>query len=228
MKRFIFANFILVCCAFANAQSTNSLCPKIGVIGPAGVTNEGDKMQFQANVQPTTANLGYFWTISRGLIESGQGTPAIVVRTDSGDASYQIVAKVSISGIPQGCEASASETGPVYVHDESGMPVDDFGRQKANDIRGRLDNFFQTLNNNPTQIGVVRLIVTKKEPSDRNNSRLKLVIGHAKFRSFDFAQLIFKFEKGDQVRTAFYRLPASRSSGFICTDCPVVFGSDLK
>jgi hypothetical protein len=100
-------------------------------------------MTFTANVSGGPS-VTYNWTVSAGTIESGQGTPSIVVRTAIGDAGSNVTATVEIGGLDPACNCprSASESGPVR-YDLQALLIDEFGNLPNDDIRGRLDNFFQ-------------------------------------------------------------------------------------
>ena len=89
-------------------------CPKISVIGPAGITMPGDTMVFSANVDgPSRTGLTYRWTIGDdGKIVAGQGSPNISVETPKKTA-FNITATVEIRGLDPGCPNTVSETAPV-------------------------------------------------------------------------------------------------------------------
>jgi hypothetical protein len=74
---------ILVCTAFSSAQRPD--CPKIEIIGPSGVTNPGETLTVNVEVNPPTPDLKYFWQVTHGKIEIGQATQSIVVRGSMGD-----------------------------------------------------------------------------------------------------------------------------------------------
>ena len=211
----------------ASAQSTNPLCPKITVIGPAGLTIPGKTMAFSAKIDSVVLKPSYIWTVSHGTIETGQNTNEILVRTSAADEGANSVATVTVAGAQSGCELTASESGPVATRIACGMPADEFGASlKPNDVRGRLDNFFQQLSNNPDNQGQIFISVAEGEPMDRTNLRLKLIVSHAKFRKVDLDRFIFTFEGAEEGRTRFYRVPKGAET--LCPECTTIFGRELK
>src|SRR5688572_21046403 len=138
---------LLFCAALSDAQLPN--CPTIEIIGPSGVTQPGETMTFAVTLSSTAENIKYMWTVSRGVIEKGQGTQSIVVRTSLDDERQNFIATLTLQGLPPVCNANASEIGPV-AELPIGEPIDQFGVLPRNDIRGRLDNFFMELSNTPT------------------------------------------------------------------------------
>src|SRR5690606_26323040 len=105
-------------------------------------------MTFTANVVGGP-DVTYNWSVDRGVIESGQGTPSISVRTSRDDAGQSVRATVTLGGLDPNCpcDNEASETGPVDTAPEA-ILVDEFGRLANDDVRARLDAFFLELQNN--------------------------------------------------------------------------------
>jgi hypothetical protein len=180
-------------------------CPTISVTGPAGVTTIGDTMTFTANVTGGP-DVTYNWTVSAGTIESGQGTPSIVVRTSVANANSNITATVTIGGLDPrcNCPSTASESGPVAGILES-ILIDEFGRLPADDIRGRLDNFFQELSNNPNNQGYIINYGTPAQIAARE----RLITNHITMRGFDRNRitLVRGGDTGEGPKTKLYRIP---------------------
>ena len=131
-------------------------CPTLSVSGPSGVTKPGETMTFVASV--SGADVTYNWTVSDGTIESGQGTSSITVRTTTTMAGGNVTATVEISGSALDpechCVTTASETAPV-AGKETSTTVDEFGPQKDDEVKARVDNFYIQLNNNPNASGYI-------------------------------------------------------------------------
>jgi len=225
MKKLVFISLLLVSAAVSSAQTTNPLCPKATVIGPPGVTNAGDVMEFNAKIDSRSTNLSYIWTVSHGSIEVGQNTNRIVVRTSIADASQNVVATVVVAGAQSGCELVASESGPVAGVLPS-CPLDEWGKLKPNDVRGRLDNLFQELSDYPTNSAVIILFLAEKEEPDKKNARLQFIVKHAKFRKIDLDLLIFKLKPSDESSTRIYRAPPGAE--LPCPECLMISGRELK
>jgi len=183
-------------------------CATVDVSGPSGITNPGDTMTFTANVTAGTYDPTYNWTVSNGTIESGQGTPSIVVRTTREMAGQNVTATVNIGGAPSTCSCdnvNDSETAGVAPNPEPVL-VDEFGAMPNDDIRGRLDLFFAELSNNPNNQGYIINYGTPAQVATRE----RLIRNHITFRKFD-ASRITLVNGGDtgsgQPSTKLYRVP---------------------
>ncbi len=182
-------------------------CPTLTVSGPAGVTQPGETMSFTANTSGGTAqNITYNWTVSSGTIESGQGTPNIVVRTDRSMAGGNVTASLSIVlDVDCGCIKDASETAPVAPTIEPVL-VDEFGKLSNDDIRSRLDTFFAELSNNPNNQGYIINYGTEREIAARE----RLITNHIAFRTFDRSRITLVnggASPDGEPRTKLYRIP---------------------
>ncbi len=180
-------------------------CPTLSVTGPAGITTPGDAMTFTANVSGG-ASVTYNWTVSRGTIESGQGTPSIRVRTSREDAGQNITATVNLGGQDPACNCpeTASETAPVDPYPEP-LLVDEFAKLQNDDVRARLDAFFVELQNNPTNQGYIINYGTDRDIAARE----RLINNHIDFRRFDRSRitLVRGGDTGAGINTKLYRIP---------------------
>jgi hypothetical protein len=180
-------------------------CPTLSVTGPAGITPPGDAMTFTANVVGGPS-VTYNWSVDRGVIESGQGTPSISVRTSREDAGQNVTATVTLGGLDPacGCPSSASETAPVDRNPEP-ILVDEFGALQNDDIRARLDEFFIQLQNNPTNQGYIINYGTDRDIAARE----RLILNHITFRKFDRSRitLVRGGDTGSGPNTKLYRIP---------------------
>lgn len=183
-------------------------CPSLSVSGPAGITAPGETMTFTASaVGGTQASLTYNWSVSAGNIESGQGTPSIVVRTDNSLAGSSVTATVEIGGLDPSCSCptTASETAGVAPNPEPVL-VDEFGKMPNDDIRGRLDLFFAELSNNPNNQGYIINYGTPREIAARE----RLVTNHINFRGFDRSRITLVnggASSTGEAQTKLYRIP---------------------
>jgi hypothetical protein len=89
---------------FPTAADGAEKCPSITI---TGVEGEGASALFSANITSLYDNLTYNWTVSAGMIESGQGSLQISVAT--ADAK-SVTASVEVGGIPAACPNVASGT----------------------------------------------------------------------------------------------------------------------
>lgn len=164
-------------------------------------------MTFTANISGGDG-LTMNWSVSRGTITSGQGTPSIVVATTNEDAGQTVTATVALSGFDPNCTscpAEASESAPVAPNPEAVL-VDEFGKLSNDEIRNKLDAFFAELSNNPTDQGYIINYGTSREIAARE----RLITNHIRLRRFDPARITM-VSGGDssdgQPRTKLYRVP---------------------
>jgi hypothetical protein len=151
----------------------------------------------------------YNWTVSLGTIESGQGTPSIVVRTSLADAGQTLTATVTLGGLAEllplcNCPTTASESVPIAPRLVYEL-VDEFGKLPNDDIRSRLDAYFQVLANNPNDQGYIINYGTPLQIAQRE----KLIIDHITMRGFDRSRItmIRGGERVDGPYTKLYRVP---------------------
>ena len=180
------------------------ICPTLGVTGPAGVTAPGETMTFTANVSGGSGEaVTYNWSVSAGTIIEGQGTPVIRVATTPEMAGGNVTATVNIGGVCEVCPKDKSETAGISPNPEN-IEVDDFGKEPNDQIRGRLDTFFQRLQNNPSAQGFVINYGSNKDVAARE----KLIRGHIAFRNQDASRFTFLRGEGTDVRTRLVLNPA--------------------
>jgi hypothetical protein len=189
-------------------------CPTISVTGPSGVVLPGTPMTFTANVSGGTAeNITYNWTVSAGTIESGQGTPSITVST-TGLQSTNITATVEISGtgLCAECTRTDSETG-IVQGPEPLRPFDTFGPLPNDDVRGRLDNYFVALRNDPTARGYIVIDGPERDAARRET----LIRNHMRLRRFptDRITIVRGDASAGEIFTRLYVIPAGRSESDI-------------
>jgi hypothetical protein len=203
-------------------------CPTITVIGPAGITYPGETMTFAVTVtnDAVTQNLKYSWSVSVGVITSGQGSRAITVVTDRSMEGANVTATATIDGLSPNCTREMSETAPVAMI-PIGEPIDDWPDSLASDDkRARLDAFFMELSNNPDNVGIMVIRVIGRDRKDDKNRRVRFVLEHARFRKFDKSRLWFAFENGYQRNAVFWRMVPTVEVP--CDWCKIVKGGDIK
>ena len=180
------------------------VCPTLGVTGPAGVVAPGETMTFTANVSGGSGEtVTYNWTVTSGTIIEGQGTPVIKVATTPEMAGTSVTASLVIGGVCDSCKKDASETAAITPK-PTPQDVDDFGPLQNDVIRGRLDNFFQQLQNNPSAQGLIINYGAAKDVAKRE----KLIRDHIAFRNQDASRFTFTRGDGTEIRTRLILVPA--------------------
>ncbi|MBX7060298.1 MAG: hypothetical protein K1X52_01455 [Pyrinomonadaceae bacterium] len=181
-------------------------CPSVSVSGPAGITNPGQQMTFTANVSGG-ANVTYNWTVSAGTISSGQGTSSITVDTTKEMANSSVTATVQIGGLDANCQCpdTASETAGISDTPHSNL-VDEFGKQKDDEVKARVDNFYIQLNNDPTATGYIINYGTPAQMRHRRAQIMKAI----NFRKYDKNRVVFVDggDNGQGEYTKFWVRPA--------------------
>lgn len=191
-------------------------CPTtFDVSGPSAVTKPGDTMTFTANVSGGSAeNITYNWSVSAGSIESGQGSPSITVRVPADLFNSNITATVEISGtnLCAECPRTQSETAPTAPKDII-TPFDTFGPLPNDEVRGRLDNYFVALRNDPTATGYIVIDGPERDAARRET----LIRNHMRLRKFptDRIQIVRGDTSAGEVFTKLYVIPAGRTSADI-------------
>jgi hypothetical protein len=161
-------------------------CPTITVSGPAGITDPGTPVTFTANVAGgTQTSVTYNWTVSAGTITSGQGTPSITVDT-AGLSNTTVTATLNIGGTDTACNCTTTyeAVAPIAAEPEARL-VDEFGAMPNDDIRGRLDLFFNELSNNPSNQGYIINYGTPAQIAARE----RLITNHINFRGVDRSRI---------------------------------------
>lgn len=181
-------------------------CPTLSVTGPAGTVQPGESMTFTANVSGgSQENITYNWSVDRGTISSGQGTPVITVDT-TGLEDTTVTATVEIGGTDPACNCPTreSETGVVAAIPIA-IPVDEFQQLSNDDVRQRLDQFFIELQNDPTSTGYI----INYGPARQVAARERLIRNHIQLRNFPPDRIVIVNGGVEPtIRTRLFRVPA--------------------
>jgi hypothetical protein len=188
--------------------AVNCSCPTISVSGPAGVTSPGDTMTFTANLSGGSQDtpVTYNWSVSAGTIESGQGTPSIVVRAPADGSVTNITATLDVGGLRTECNCprTASETAGVSPRPVA-TEVDTFGKLPNDEVKARVQNFYTQLANNPTSQGYIVIYGT---PAQIAATR-KQITNAITFLKLDPSRVTFVDggDKGTGPETHFWLVP---------------------
>jgi hypothetical protein len=137
----------------------------------------GQTFTFTASVStPSGATEpGYEWSVSSGEIVSGQGTNTITVGTSRSNAGQSITATVRLTNIDPSCPGSGSATGDVNTIKVPTL-VDEYGVEKPNRTKQRLDAFAVQLQNDPGARGVIMAWGTGRNATRSAQRRLDFAI----------------------------------------------------
>ena len=128
-------------------------CPVISVACPD--SDSGPNVTFTANISGDDPDLKvtFNWTVTAGVIASGQGTPIITVDT-TGFEGQSFSAAVEVGGLPGSCANTASCTTNVCGL-RSARKVDEYSSINFADEKGRLDSLAAELQKEPTAMGYI-------------------------------------------------------------------------
>ncbi len=175
MKKILSASiFILTFCVFAFGQNAN--CPTISVTGPASVVLPGENMTFTANVSGVDLNkIEYKWSLEKGKIVEGQGTPVITISTE-GLKDTTTTVTVEIKGLPAGCTNTASETSIMGCGGTYPILFDESELSSLLRNWTKLGNLISELEDNPNDTAYFIIYPHEKDSPDS----IKITLNHIK------------------------------------------------
>jgi hypothetical protein len=161
----------------------NIFCPDIKVVSRDKTYLPGSPMTFLVSPVEELKNLKleYNWKTSEGFIESGQGTPALIVAT-VGLHNLTITVTVEIKGLPQNCPNSFSGSAivekPPGTTTVSDGPIS--GHATPEELKRQFSHFYTELKNQPTARGIIIIYGTNKEIAKRK-AEIKRIIKTNKY-----------------------------------------------
>ncbi len=184
-------------------------CPELSLAGPAGIVMKGDTAVFSvADPLNRKQGVAFKWEITRGTIIAGAGTSEITVLANTEELVTSITATVTVIGLPEGCENSASETAGVAILFHS-YPIDEYIKIPYSDERGRLDLALAEMKQKAPNF---QFLFVLKAPAKASSAsvvaRKRQIEKHiVAFRKFSKTRLHFIRRESDDVSTAIYILP---------------------
>jgi hypothetical protein len=192
-------------------------CPELTVTGPTSAMRPGDRMTFTARISGGTQDdLSYQWTVDKGKIVSGQGTPTITVGTE-GLNDETITARVSVRGdFMETCQVEASESG-VIIGIPQPREVARLTNPNCDYHMAVLDSFFNDLQNDPTATGYIITFGTARAVT-RMERQLRTYI---RFRNFPAGRIVLvNGGISSELVIGHWIVPAGADSSSIGTDSP--------
>ncbi|MEQ1643292.1 MAG: hypothetical protein ABL959_07630, partial [Pyrinomonadaceae bacterium] len=120
-------------------------CPRLDLRGTsAPIVRDGDTVGFMANISGGDPNVQPLisWTVSAGVLKSGQGTRAIEVDSTGAGTDRFIVADVWVVGYAADCSlqgrAAVTVAGPATKRDEFGDLAEDKEKSRIAEFAGGL------------------------------------------------------------------------------------------
>jgi len=182
-------------------------CGDLSVTGPPAAVAPGETMTFTAEVTgSTSSDITYNWSVDKGSIISGQGTPSITVSTDGlGDETLTATVNTQGSGDCASCNLTGSETGIVAKPTEEPRFFDEFGKVPNNEVRKRIDLFFVELQNDPSSTGYIVNYGSSREITRRE----RLIRNQATLRNLPIERIVFvNGGVESEIRTRLWIVPA--------------------
>jgi hypothetical protein len=171
MKRTLIILIFLLTFYFTTfAQSGENGCLEIRVHFPPHyfVPQKPEALYLSVGNRLEADKYEYVWAASAGKISQRHEKYKADLITEKSLKGMTIRVTVKVKGLPEGCSDSGFENGMVF--NLEGDRLDDFGRITEDQIRGRFDNFFIGIQNNPGYEGLIALYInkdrTKKQKAD--------------------------------------------------------------
>lgn len=170
-----FSVILLLTFASVVSAQTPLTCGIVEIEAPAKVA-QGESLVFRAKVNGAshTNKTELKWKLSAGTITAGQGTSEISVDT-AGLEGNDVIATVELSGVPLGCNGSASKITQV----EPGAAgcglqskFDEYGDLKFEDEKAWLDNFAIQLSSDPLSVGYIIMTAGQETYGNEATERL--------------------------------------------------------
>ncbi len=182
-------------------------CPdSISVSEPAVAVAAGENLTFTANVNGGDQDsVSYNWSVDKGTIVEGQGSPTITVNT-SGLDNTTVTATVEIGGLCDACDDNQASGSGLVAGTPDPIFIDEFANIPNDDIKARLDAYAASLQSDPSAVGYV-----VNYGSSRNVGRRETLIRDylVQNRGIDASRLVFVnggVESG--TRTRLWVVPA--------------------
>ena len=156
--KFLIAVVLLAPAAAVCQEGARGVCPRVEVVCPTGMTEQGVPLSFSASVSggDSGAQFIFNWTVSAGTIMIGQGTSTITVDT-TGLGGQNVKVTVEVGGLPESCaKVESCEAGVATRPSSCGLSFDRYAwGMKFNDETARLDNFAIALQGVPETRGYI-------------------------------------------------------------------------
>lgn len=223
----LFGIFLMATCSVLYGQG----CPSIELKTPDKLQNAGESFSVKARLNGSIGNqdLRYDWTISTGVIESGQGSNEIVVATTKDQSGQSITVKVVVSGRPSVCVNAAEGTVSLVNRIGCGAPMDEFGAIDAARVKERVDNAFISLASNPGSSIIFEMTFSQDENLSERILRIQRILDAIKFLKLDINQAYFVISNEEGWTSTSIRIAPSGYNIFEMADRgEVILGRDIK
>lgn len=186
------------------AQDSGAACREVNVLGPISITKAGDTMVFTTTVSGYAKpdEVKYEWTVSAGMIESGQGTSRITVRTNLKMANSNVTATVHIPNIAAECNKSAWDTAGIAPLPSGPNWLDEFSDYSKDNLRARVDNWYIGMTNGPDSEGIAIVKFTSRDSRSARVKHLKNILETISWLKRDLKKVSFLILEGENAGTS--------------------------
>lgn len=204
MNNLLRYGFILI--IFLGATSIYSQadpkCPKLDLVGPAGILSTGDVVEFRVSAKDGSNinSAKVEWTVSAGAIVKGNGTLQMIFSARGVDGGSNLKILAVVSNLPRGCRAMLSEVWGVLPKILQDVIWEDFGKISRNELLARIDNIFTQLAANPNSEAIFIMLFPEKTTAAYKTSRINLFLQCIRYRKYDQTRFSFYLdpENGDE------------------------------
>jgi len=171
-------------------------CPKEGI-------EPGSTVTLTATIKGSAGNSAtYNWTVSNGMITSGQGTSAITMQT--GDFSGFITATVEVGGIY--FETVRADCSFEVFNKPVPRLVNELTFGAQGELKAIMDGYMTELNNEPTAQGYIVIYPPSRQAQDRVARFIRKFIND---RGFDSPRIriVVGEKRGDRPVLHFWIVP---------------------
>lgn len=188
--------------------SKSSDCPKITVVGPAGVSEPGDMIWFEATLEPEpNSSIKFNWTASAGKVDEGQSTKKIGVRYLMDMRGTTLVATVEVKGLPKECAVFASEAAPL-TWDPRPELLSEFTVPIASIHKQNLRSAAADLNRNPnSQMFIVEYFPKGTNATIIERKHDQIMTYMTRTVKFDGSRITLVTAVSERTHTKIYRVP---------------------
>lgn len=193
---------------------TPAKCPSISITGPAGIVQPGDLLRFTVSIhsENTTQNLAFEWNVEAGAIVSGQGTKTLEVKPEK-YYNKTTIATVSVTGLPDGCPKTASESGGTVC--DSYLIVGDaslwtqYSKFSWAEERSELDAIVRNgLTRYPDRVIYLEKTFEEHLPQKNVDARVRQIKTHLrKAKKLPNDRIFIRLFRGNRDRTTAYLVP---------------------
>lgn len=215
MNRLLLLTILVLIFCLQPFGQDKSECPKVEITGPTEPFPSGNSIAFVVTLTSDIkySKIEYKWTVSKGEIQNGQGTVAVVVAT-FGERNNQIItATLEIKGLPEGCNNIFTKSVEMVSQRIIDPIIPDklSGKSSFNDVIARLMNLSLSINNEQGSSGEIVFRVSNNSERNWATSQQKNILKSLKRLNIPKDKIMMEIEKGKVFETEFIFIPPHKN-----------------